>query len=189
MKIMRQVGASRLITSLLAALCAVALGGCGKKGGSTVKPSAATNSQQTTGPGATPLTERVLTAWQQGDKDGAIQRFIETDWKNGLLFAPGSPLDHRESELQQMPQAELEELWAQVAAQLKDLKQIATAVRDKGRAAAAKDPAFAHLCFAKLDEFGAALDQPDGLKIVRFVGQSFRKMAAAEAARLANPRS
>ena len=75
--------------------------------------------------------EQVLAAWQQGDKTGAIQRFIETDWKSGPQFTPGSPLNHRESELPGMSQVTQTKLMTEVHAQLKELKQLATAVRDQ----------------------------------------------------------
>jgi hypothetical protein len=65
--------------------------------------------------------------------------------------------------------------------QLRDVKQLATAVREKGTAAAATDPALARRCFAKLEECGAALDQPEALKILQLTAQAIRKMGAAAA--------
>jgi hypothetical protein len=194
MKPTRQTEIIHLIAALLAAVITVALAGCGKDGSSSGKPSAPTKAPQTAAPSTTlpakapqttelsttPPMEQVLAAWQQGQKAGAVQQFLETDWKSGPLFSPGSPLRHRQSELPGMSQAAREKLMGEVEAQLGDLKQLAAAVRDKGQAVASTDPALARRCLAKLDEVGAALDQPGDIKIVQLVGQSIRQMAAPE---------
>ena len=113
-----------------------------------------------------------------------MRRLMETDWKSGPVFAAGSPLNHREDELPGMTQAARDPLMREVLVQLGELKSLAAEVRSRGRAAVSADPALARRHFAKLDELGAALDQPGGLKIVQMVGQAFRKMAAAESAGL-----
>jgi len=160
-----------LVTMALAATLAAALVGCGKQqtpAGATGKPA--------------PL-DQVLASWQQGDQAGAIQRFLETDWKSSSAIGARSPLSHRESELPGMSAAARDKLAKEVMAQLSDLKALARAVRDQGQAAAGTDPAQARRCFAKLEECGAALDKPEGMKIVQLVGQALRKMAAAQSAK------
>lgn len=171
------------IAAFLVATVAVALSGCGKKESSSAKPQESSQQTQTTSANASPL-EQILSVWREGDKAKAIQQFLETDLKSGPLFSSGSALSHRERELPGMSQTERERLLAEVHAQVNELKQLAAAVREKGQAVASTNPALAWRCFAKLDELGAALDQPESLKIVQLVGQAIRKMAAAESAKL-----
>jgi len=107
-----------LATMALAAVLAAVLAGCGKQqppGGASGKPS--------------PM-EQVLASWRQGDQAGAIQRFLETDWKSSSAVGPRSPLNHRESELPGMSPAARDKLMKEVTAQLSDLKALARAVRD-----------------------------------------------------------
>lgn len=137
--------------------------------------------------GAIPKTplEQALTGWKKGDKTAAIQGFLAIDWKkNEKPFGPESPLNLREKDLSTMSAADRERAMGQVMLQLKDLKQLATAVREKGTAAAATDPELARRCFAKVDECGGALDQPEALKIVQLVSRAIRKAGAPE---FANP--
>jgi hypothetical protein len=170
---------------LLAAMLAVAVGGCGKKADSARKASPQTNAPASIASEATSAAERTLTGWQQGNKAEAVQRFIDTDWKGGPAFSPESPLSRRESDLPEMSAGARDKLLKDVMVQLQDLKRLATAVRDQGQAIASTDPELARRYFAKLDEFGAALDQPGGMKIVQLTGQACRKMAAAESTKLA----
>ena len=172
MKTKHQPGNLPFDILLLAALLTVAGAGCGKQ-----------NTPSGTAARATPL-EKAVASWHQGDQAGAVQRFLEIDWKTGAPYSAGSPLRMREKDFPSLSAAESEKLMGQVTAQLKDLKQLATAVRDKGLAATAADRELARRCFGRIDECGAALDQPDGLKIVQLVGQALRKMAAAESAKL-----
>jgi len=162
--------------NLLLALTLASVAGCGDRNASKTM---AKESPTTADAKATPLEES-LARWRAGDQAGAIQRFLETDWKKGEpTFAPNSPLSRREKDLLTMSTADRERLMGDVMVQLKDLKQLATAVREKGTAAA--DPALARRCFAKLDECGAALDQPEALKILQLTAQAIRKMGAAAA--------
>jgi hypothetical protein len=65
-------------------------------------------------------------------------------------------------------------------AQLNDLKALARAVKDKGRAVASTDKEHARRCFSKLVECGAALEKPEALKILQLTAQAIHKMGAAE---------
>ena len=170
------------LVGMLALVVSLSLGaGCGEKKAAANNPPAP---QKTAAKETAPAPlEQCLVRWQQGDKEGAIRLFIETDWKKGPTISSGSPLNHRESELRRLPQAELARLNGEVLAQLGDLKQLANAVRAKGKAAAGTDKELAGRCFASLNDCGAALDQPDGMMIVNLVGRVIRKMAAAEPAK------
>jgi len=131
----------------------------------------------------TPL-EQALSKCRQGDKAGAVEQFLKIDWKAGPAFSPKSPLSVREKDLPAMSAPDREKLLADVLAMLKDLKQLASAVKEKGVAAAATDQELARRCFAKLDRCGTALDSPESLKILQLTARSLRKMAAVEAAKL-----
>ena len=164
--------------NLLLAFTLTWLAGCGDQSASKTTPKEGSTA---VGGKASPLEES-LARWRGGDQAGAIQRFLETDWKTGEPnFAPNSPLSLREKGVLTMSAAERERLMGEVMVQLKDLKQLAVAVREKGTAAAAADPALAQRCFAKLDECGAALDQPEALKILQLTAQAIRKMGATAA--------
>jgi len=163
-------------TNLLLAFTLIGLAGCGDQSASKTPP---TEGATAGGEKPTPLEES-LARWRAGDQAGAIQQFLETDWKKSEPnFAPNSPLGLREKDLLTLSAAERERLVGEAMVQLKDLKQLATAVRERGTAAAATDPALARRCLAKLDQCGAALDQPEALKILQLTAQAIRKMAAA----------
>ena len=170
-----------LVGTLALVVCLCVVAGCGEKK-ATVNSPPAPRDEAVKQTAPAPL-EQCLARWQQGDKEGAIRLFIETDWKKGPTISSGSPLNHRESELRRLPQAELARLNGEVLAQLGDLKQLANAVRAKGKAAAGTDKELAGRCFTSLNDCGAALDQPDGMMIVNLVGRAIRKMAAAEPAK------
>ena len=155
------------------ALC-LALAGCSRQqtapSSSSSPPPEATLAQE-----QTPL-EAALSLWEHGDKAGAVQRFLEADWNSHRMFSPGSPLSMTEKDLMKLPPEVREERLAIVMNRLKTLKELAKAVRDKGVAAAAADQEQARRCFAQLDECGAALDQPEALKIVQLYARVMRKM-------------
>ena len=168
-----------VFTNLLLALALTWVAGCGDQSASKTTPREGATA---VGGKATPLEES-LARWRAGDPAGAVQRFLEIDWKKGEpAFAPNSPLSLREKDLLTMSAAEREPLLGEVMVQLKDLRQLAAAVREKGTAAAATDPALARRCFAKLDECGTTLDQPEALKILQLTAQAIRKMSAAPGA-------
>ena len=95
-----------IATPLLAAMLIVLLASCGRQG-----PLVPTTTS------ATPL-EQALTRWRQGDRAGAIQRFLDADWTGGPVFSSGSVLSNRESELPGLSQPELTRLMDKVGVQL-----------------------------------------------------------------------
>lgn len=135
------------------------------------------------GRGAMTPLELSLARWREGDKTAAVHGFLEIDWKkNAVPFVPGAPLSLREKDLSTPSAAERERLLGQAMLQLKDLKQLAAAVLEKGTNAAATDQELAKRCFAKLGDCGAALDQPDALEIVQLTGRAIRKLGGAQSA-------
>lgn len=167
-----------VFTNLLLAFTLAWLAGCGDQSASKTMPKEGATA---VGGKATPLEES-LARWRAGDQAGAIQRFLEIDWnKSKPAFAPNSPLSLREKDLLTMSAAERERLVGEAMVQLKDLKQLAAAVREKGTSSAVADPALAQRCHAKLDECGAALDQPEALKILQLTAQAIGKMGASAA--------
>lgn len=165
--------------TLMAGLAA----GCGKKNSVQSGADQSQHSSPASASASASPLEAVLSQWQNGDHAGAVKRFIETDWKSGAVFSPGSALSRKESELPGMSAPAREKLVADVLAQLNVLKQLAGAVRDQGVATAATDQRLSRRCWLKLDECGAALDRPEGLKILQLTAQSIRKMAANEGAK------
>ena len=152
------------------------LAGCGKQ-------SAAPGSSAST---ATPATQSALTAWQQGDKPAAVTSFVETDWSRRPLFAPGSVLSLTEEQFKALSDAERQAKSREMLPQVESLKQLAAAVAQAGRDAAANgDAAQARNHFTALKECGAALDTPDSLALVRIVGQGLKRRADAELSKLA----
>ncbi len=154
--------------------------GCGEKNPAHSGPDRNQSSPATAS--ATPL-EEALSQWQTGNHAGAVQRFIEIDWKSAPAIRAGSTLSRKESDLPGMPAPEREKLVADVIAQLNVLRELAGAVRDHGVATAATDQELSRRCWSKLDECGAALDRPEGLKILQLTAQAIRKMAAKEGAK------
>lgn len=168
-------------TGIVSAMAAVLilLAGCGKKTSSSGGPSS---------PAAMPVTQPVMTAWQQGDKSTAISRFLETDWSGRPLFAPGSAVSLTEAEFSSLPVTDQQlKDSKEMVPQLDSMKQLAAAVIQAGRDAAARgDLTQARKYFISLKQFGAALDSPDYTRIVQLVGQAFGKMADKEMARIGN---
>ncbi len=130
----------------------------------------------------TPL-EQSLGLLKRGDKAGAVQKFMEINPKTGPLFSPSSPLTKSEKDLPRMSDSERERLLSMAMTGLKDLKQLAVAVKDKAAAEIVTKPELARQYLAKLNDLGTALDSPNALKIVQLTGQSFRKMSATESAK------
>ena len=162
-----------IVTVLVVALL---LAGCGKQSASPNSPP----------PTAAPITQPAMTAWQQGDKTAAVTSFVETDWGGRPLFASGSVLSLTEEQFKALSNAEREAKQSEKNRQVDSLKQLAAAVAQAGREAAAKgDAAQARKHFTALKECGAALDTSDSLALVQIVGQGFKKRAATEMSKLA----
>ena len=161
------------ITTVLAA--SLLLAGCGKKSASPSSPPST----------VAPVTQSAMTAWQQGDKTAAVTSFVETDWSGRPLFASGSALSLTEEQFKALSNSERQTKSSEMMPQVDSLKQLAAAVAQAGRDAAAKgDAAQARKHFAALKKCGAALDTSDSLALVRLVGQGMKKRAEAEMSKL-----
>ncbi len=168
----KQLTAGLLVLFLLATLT---LAGCGKG----VPPS---GDSKTTKTGT---MDAVLSAWGQGDKAGAVSRFLEIDWSARPLFSSSSALGLSEAQFQKIPAGERESKSAEFTAHAGMLKQLASEVVQAARdATAAKDSAKAKKCLASLKQFGAALQEPACATLVQLVGKAVQKMADAEGDKL-----
>ena len=160
-------------TAIVTVLAASLLAGCGKKSAAPSPPAST----------ATPVTQSAMTAWQQGDKAAAVTSFVGTDWSSRPLFASGSTLSLSEDQFKTL--SDWERRRSEMRPQIDSLKQLAAAVAEAGRDAAAKgDVAQARTHFTALRECGAALDTSDSLALLRLVGQGIKKRAEAEMSKL-----
>ena len=80
-----------------------------------------------------------------------------------------------------LPIAEAEKKSAELLARISELKQLAQAVTESGRAAAAAgDKPLARKHMDALAQFGTAVDGPQSTLLLQLVGKAFKKMAATE---------
>lgn len=151
--------------------------------------------QAVTAATSAPVAQPALAAWQQGDRAGAVSSFITADWSAGPLFAPDSILSLTEAEFSgrvrpvTMPgfvmTGGIEAVRVQMTKELATMKQLAAAVAQAGRdAAATNDVALARKHFTSLQQFAAALDTTNSLSILRLDGQAIKKRAERELATL-----
>jgi hypothetical protein len=169
-----------IITGVMAA--AILVAGCGKKSsGSSAPPPAG----QAGAASSSPVAQPVLTAWQQGDRAGAVSSFLAADWNAGPLFATDSVLSLSETQFHALSDADREAKSKEMMAQLSLLKHLAAAVAQAGLDAAAKgDAAQARKDFTSLKQFGAALETPDYMLLVQLVGKGIEKRGDIELAKL-----
>jgi hypothetical protein len=175
---------NKLATLVAFGLIGVGLTSCGKKTDSSGNPPPPKGQQGTTTATA-PAMQSLLTAWQQGDKSAAVSRFLETDWSVRPLFTPGSTLSLSEDQFKSLSKADGQAKSREISAQTEEIRQLAAAVAQAGRdAAAQKDLAQAVKCFNSLKQCGEALDRPDSSTIVKLTGSKMRKIADGELAKL-----
>lgn len=137
---------------------------------------------------ATPVAQPALSAWLQGDRGGAVSNFLAADWTAGPLFAPDAILSLTEAEFSGqvkpgwMPgffmKDRIEAARVQMTKEHATLKQLAAAVAQAGRdAAATNDVALARKHFTSLQRFAAAIDTSNSLRILRLDAQPIKKRA------------
>ncbi|HEX5399293.1 MAG TPA: sigma-70 family RNA polymerase sigma factor [Verrucomicrobiae bacterium] len=132
-----------------------------------------------------PVAEPLLAAWQNGDKIGAIGKFVGADWTTRPLFATNSVLSLSEKEFAVLTDAERQAALNEFNGRLAALKQVAAAVAQAGRDMAANgDNAQARKYFTALNQCGTALDSAECLQIVQLVGKAFKKMSDTELSKL-----
>jgi hypothetical protein len=166
------------------ALITVGLTSCGKKTDSSGSPPPP-KGQQDAASATTPVMQSLLTAWRQGDKAAAVSGFLETDWSVRPLFTPGSTLSLSEEQFKSLSEADGRAKSSEIMTQIDEMKQLAAAVAQAGRdAAAQKDLAQGVKYFTSLKQCGEALDRPDSSSMVKSTGRLIKKMAEGELAKL-----
>jgi RNA polymerase sigma factor (sigma-70 family) len=132
-----------------------------------------------------PVLEPIILAWQQGNQAEAVGKFIEADWNTRPLFARNSVLSLSEKQFKALSDAERKAKSEEMLPRLAILKQLAAAVLQTGRDAAAKgDKGRARRSFVAIEQCGADLAKGDYMLIVQLVGKAFEKMADSEIAKL-----
>jgi len=132
-----------------------------------------------------PVTQPILTAWQEGDKAKAIKLFADSDWGARPIFAAGMALSLSEGQLKALPVADQELKSKELNAQRDLIKQLGDAVAQAGRDDAARgETDQARRVFISLKQFGAAIDSPDCLGAVQVVGKVSKNIANSELAKI-----
>ncbi len=114
--------------------------------------------------------------WAKGDRDVAVDKFLVVDWNNPALFAPGATLSYTENSLRMLSANDQERVLERISA-LKSMGAHLKQLADKAKSA--KDSATAAKYLNALKGCGAALDQPQRLKIVQTIGRRFKKAASS----------
>ena len=167
-------------TILLSVVAAtIFLVGCGKNKGADGVASPGATPAPATAPAA--VTGPALAAWVKGDKAGAVDDFLAADWSAGPLFSAGSKLALTEEQFKALSDAEREGSQQEMSSTLNALRELAKAVEQSGRDAAAKgDTDRAGKCFAAVKACGTAMDKQENLVAVIRLGQSFQRDADRE---------
>lgn len=127
----------------------------------------------------------ILTAWQQGDKDAAIQRFVDADWSQRPLFDPASSMSGSEKQFEALSTSEQEAKVKDFMPRLAELRDLGKAVIQAGNdAAEKKDLAKAKKYIMAAQRFGEALNHSDHLNIIQLVGKAVKKVADDALAKL-----
>jgi hypothetical protein len=170
-KIMKTTSTTTILVLLLL------LTSCNKKADRSVSTEGAT----------VPIAQLAMTAWEQGDKPTAINRFVQANWSTVPLFAANSTLSLSEEQFQALSNTDRNARSREMMSQLDAFKKLTAAVAQAGRDAASKgETAQAREYFTSLKRCGMALDQPGclRLRILQLVGQALGKMADAGLAKL-----
>lgn len=184
------------LAELLAALGVLVMAtGCGNKG---------TEAKDAGGSAAPPQpqnisAEPVLAAFLQGDRAGAVEKFLLVDWTRRPLFAADSALNLSEQEFKQRVLA----LWLtlrpgpdatgkeekgpaeRLIKEIETLRELIGAVADEAKQAAARgDTTMARRYYAAIRECGQTLQSPEFTLLVQLVGRKFVKLADEELSKL-----
>ena len=180
-------------------IAALFLGGCGKKDqpagrgaqnsqvvtDSVSANAAAMPATHATVSVSTPVLQPILTAWQEGHTEEAVELFAKADWSARPIFPQGMAVGLNEAQFKAMSDADRQLRNNEMLAQLDVLKQLATAVNAAGDQAASKgDNLRARQCYESLKQFGAALSNPQAQQLLQMVGQVSRNMGEQGLGRL-----
>ena len=137
---------------------------------------------------STPVAQPVLTVWQEGNKAGAINLFLEANWNARPIFPAGMALSLTDGQINGLSEPDRQLRTGEMLGQMELIRQLAQAVAGAGREAIAKgDAARARKCYTALKQFGAALDSPGGQQVVRATGRASVSMANTGLAKLPSP--
>lgn len=127
---------------------------------------------------STPVLQPILTAWQEGHSSEAVDIFVHVNWSSRPVFPTGMVLGISEAEFKSLSDSDRQLRGSEMMTQLDLMKQLASAVFDAGQSAAsAGNIERAKQCYGALKQFGAALNDPKALLLVKMVGQVSIKMA------------
>ena len=172
------------ISAISAVMAAILLAGCGKQNTSSGTPLAQAK-EPAGSSSAAAVAQAALSAWQQGDKAGAVSNFLAVVWSARPLFVADSPLNLSENQFKALSVADQQARSNEMLKQIASLKQLAAAVAQAGRDAVAKgDTALAQKYIASLKQCGTALSGPDYTALLQLVGKAFNTMADTESAKI-----
>lgn len=186
------------LPALLAA--SLLLAGCGKQAQSPNPPAQSpqpSSVNPTSSPAAdasdteahpvvsTPVIQPILTVWQEGHRDEAVNNFLEANWNARPIFPAAMALGLTDNQMKGLPNTDRQLKTNEMMAQLELVKQLVTAVSDAAQEAVSKgDTARARKCYLSLNQFGVALDNPANQPHVKWLGQVARNMAKLGLAKL-----
>ncbi len=124
---------------------------------------------------ATATMAEVMKLWREGKQSDAVAKFLAVDFSKRPLFPTGSVLNMTEAEFSGLPGAARDKMSKAMFDDIQTIKLIAGQVKEL-----AKTPAKSAPCLSQLKAAGEAFDRPDGLALLKLVGQAFKKMAAAK---------
>lgn len=125
-----------------------------------------------------PVIQPILTAWQEGHRSEAVDLFVRANWADRPILPAGMVLNMTEAGFKSLSDSERQLRGNEMIAQLDLVKQLASAVSNAGQnAASTGDTGRARQCYGALKQFGAAIDDPKALPLLKMVGQVSIKMA------------
>ena len=149
--------------------------GCGTDAEQVPTPTSAAPQNGTGSATSNDVVSQVLTSWESGDKEGAVQKLISIEW-NGLTS--GTPLLMSEQEITSLSRAErnrVTEEASRLAVASRRLSQHAISLGEGAQASGDNEQAKAY--YEAVLNFGQTLANPDGLFAVKSVGNAIVTMA------------
>jgi hypothetical protein len=119
----------------------------------------------------------VIAAWNAGNKEEAVKKFLEIRWTDPVVFGGIPILTMTEEQFAKLLPGQREQISQQAQELSKILRDIAKGVASAGGAAAAvTDPAGAKARLDAVHQFGQSLSGPDHLLIVQLVGKAIAQL-------------
>lgn len=134
---------------------------------------------------STPVIQPILTVWQEGNSEAAINAFVQANWNARPIFPAGMAVGLTDAQLQGLPDVDRQLKTNEMEAQVGLIGDLVTAVSNAAQDAVSNgDAARAKECYLALRRFGTALDNPANLPQVKHVGQVAKNMAKLGLAKL-----